>query len=38
MKGRINACRTLVKSTKERDYLKNLDMDGRIVLKSILGQ
>jgi hypothetical protein len=38
IKGKINACRTLVTSEKERDYLEDFDLDGRIKLKSILRQ
>ena len=38
IKGKINACRSLVKSTKERDYLEDLNWDVSIVLKSIIGQ
>jgi len=38
IKGKINACRALVKSIKERDNLEDLDLDGRIILKSILRQ
>jgi hypothetical protein len=33
IKGKINACRVLAKSIKERDYLEDLDLDGRIILK-----
>jgi hypothetical protein len=36
IKGKINACRVLVTSIKERDYLENLDLDGRIILISTL--
>jgi len=37
IKGKIKACRALVKSIIERDYLEYLDLDGRMILKSILG-
>jgi len=38
IKGKVNACRNWVKSIKERVYLEDSDLDGRIILKSILRQ